>query len=103
MMSTNHAIALDTVVMQEDSLLSAAMDDELVMMSLEKGAYYGMDAIASRIWELIEVPRSVAELCDLLRTEFDVELHVCQRDVIAFLQDVKDHEIIRIVAGPAES
>jgi len=38
---------------RDDTLLSAVIDGEVVLMSVEKGRYYALDAIASDIWELL--------------------------------------------------
>ena len=43
------AISLDTIVKRSDDFITSTIDDELVMMSLEKGIYYGLDAIGSHI------------------------------------------------------
>jgi hypothetical protein len=78
-------IQLDTTITQAQDLLSNNLDDEIVMMNIEKGAYYGLDAIASHIWTLIETPISVSDLCDALLPSFDVDLETCRQDVLAFL------------------
>ena len=72
-MSRKDPIGRGTVVAQIEELVSSDLDGETVMMSIENGKYYGMDAIGSRVWALIKQPCSVSELCDILLTEFNVD------------------------------
>ena len=100
-MTTPHAIALTTTVARSDELVCAMMDNEVVMMSLEQGAYFGLDAIGSRIWELLEHPMTVSELCRQLLASYAVDVETCHQDTLDFLQDLYAAEIITIVDTPA--
>ena len=100
-MSGKNPIGPDTVVAQIEELVSSDLDGETVMMSVENGKYYGMDAIGSRVWALIKQPRSVAELCDILLTEFNVDRERCEKDVLIFLNKLAEDKLIRIVHGSA--
>ena len=101
-MDNQHTIQLNTVVAQKEEMLTSDLGEETVMMSIEKGAYYGLDSIGSRIWVLIEMPRMVSSLCDTLLAEYDVESEMCQQHVLAFLNDLHAHEIIEIVDAAVE-
>ena len=90
-------IGITTTITHSDSQVSADMDGEVVMMSVEKGNYYGFDAIASRIWALIEEPMTVNALCDALVQEFDVDSETCVHDVLPFLQDLQQQDLIKVV------
>ena len=45
---------------------------DTVMFSIEQGEYYGLNAIGTRIWHLLEKEMSVQEICTILRSEYDV-------------------------------
>lgn len=66
-------------------LIGATIDDELVMMSVEHGQYYGLGGVGPRVWELIEEPRSFDELIDRILEEFEVTREVCEKDMVEFL------------------
>ena len=68
--------------------LSARVGDELVMMSAESGYYIGLTEVGARIWELIEAPMELEDLCARLQREFDVSPDVCRTEVRAFLDDL---------------
>jgi Coenzyme PQQ synthesis protein D (PqqD) len=98
-MSTDPTINLDTIITQGAGLVSSQIDGEIVMMSVGNEQYYGLDAVGSRIWELIAQPRSVSSVCETLRSEFQVDRDTCQRDVLNFMERLYAEKIIRIVAA----
>lgn len=79
-------IGLDTNVIQASGLVAADMDGEKVMLNIEKGKYFGLNSIGSRIWELIEHPLVVREMVSALLKEYDVDEVTCQQEVLAFLR-----------------
>jgi len=95
-------ISLKSVVVQVVDLVSSSLDDETVMMSVNSGKYYGLDEIGSRIWELIEEPRSVSDLCDILFGEFEVDRKQCEKDVLDFLNELAKKNLLRVIDGEVE-
>lgn len=70
-------------------LIGATIDDELVMMSVEHGQYYGLGGVGPRVWELLEQPRLLEQLVDRILDEFEVERRVCEADMIQFLEQME--------------
>ena len=90
-------IQLKTIIVQTTGLIAADMDGEKAMMSVEKGKYYGLNAIGSSIWELIDKPVTVQKVIEELLKEYDVEENRCQSDVCIFLNKMYDEGLISIV------
>ena len=87
------SIDLQTIVRRSDELLSSDLDNETVMMDIERGDYYGLDDIGSRIWALAENPISIADICSELGEEFDVDADTCAADVMPFIQKMLEHKV----------
>jgi len=100
-MSGKNIISMNNVVARSEELVSSDLDGETVLMSVQNGKYYGLDEIGSRIWSLIEQPRFVSELCDILLGEFDVEREQCERDVSAFLNKLAEDDLMKVVDAAA--
>ena len=66
------------------------------MMSIEKGAYFGLNPIATRIWDLIEQPRSIAELIEIITAEYEVTDEQCAADVQEFSADMIERGIAQL-------
>ena len=96
------SVTLDCVVERNPEIIFTDLDDTIVMMDADKGTYYELDPVGSRIWSLLENAASVTQLCDGLVEEYDVTPGVCRRDVLAFLEQAGALEVIAVRA-PAES
>lgn len=91
------AVTLGTVVGRNESLMAAEVGSDLVMLHLEKNAYYDTDAIGADIWRRLEPPVDVRALCAGLVQSYDVEPSTCEADVLAFLNEAYQEGLIRIV------
>ena len=87
----------DTTLLQRNpELLAADMDGELVMMSIENGAYYGLGGVGAAIWAMLEQPTSIEALVQAICKEYAVDAAVCRRDVLAFADDLVRNGAARI-------
>lgn len=81
-------LPLHTQITRHPDMLSAEIGGEAVMMSIENGAYFGLNPVATRIWDLIEQPKAVSELVQSITEEFDVNNTQCEADVQEFVADM---------------
>lgn len=81
---------------RSSDIVEADIDGEKVMMDIESGHYYGLDVVASRIWQLLEQPLSLNVLVDTLTSEFDVSPEKCREDIEPFLNDMLENNIISL-------
>ena len=95
--TTPSVITLDTTVAQSETLVSADIGEEVVMLHLENNAYYDTDPIGTDIWHRLAQPVAVHVLCAALVQAYDVDVETCQADVLAFLNDAYKEGVIRIV------
>ena len=84
------------IVQRQGDWLSAKVGDELVMMSAAKGNYVGLSEVGARIWEIIETPAPVEDICARLLTEFEVSPEVCRTEVEAFLNELQAHGAVAL-------
>ena len=73
---------------RKPDLIGASVDDEMVMMSVDNGQYYGLSGIAPRVWELLETPHTFDQLVDRILEEFKVDRTVCEADMSGFLKEM---------------
>jgi hypothetical protein len=89
------------MVRKQGDWLAAKVGEELVMMSAEKGNYLGLSEVGTRIWELIETPRTIEDVCAQLTAEFDVTPEVCRAELEDFLKELEKHGAIALDPPPA--
>jgi hypothetical protein len=68
---------------------------EAVVLNLDTGVYYGLDPVGTRVWRLLQQPRTVAELRDFIVDEFDVVPDRCEADLRPFLASLQSHGLVR--------
>jgi hypothetical protein len=95
--SPSPVIGPSTVVARNEEPVSVEVDDTVVMMSIEQGMYFGLEGVGPRIWALLEEPRSVSAVCEALTEEFDIDAASCLREVLAFLEELSDAQLVRVM------
>lgn len=90
-------IDLHTIVRRNPEMVTSKIDNEIVMMSIEKGEYYGLDETGTYIWEMIETPVTVENLIQNLMNEFEVEMEQCQNDTLEFLKDLYGKGLLIVI------
>lgn len=76
-------------------VLSSKIDEEIVLMSIEAGYYFGLEPVGSRIWEILsEKPATFDELVTQLMEEYDVDVETCQNDVKSFIDDMVSKKLL---------
>jgi len=69
---------------------------ETVLLDLESGTYFGLNAVGSFIWALIEKePRSLASLAEAVAADFDVTRDEALRDITALAQSLAEHGLLK--------
>jgi len=85
-----------SLLARNPDLVAAVMDGDIVMMSIERGLYFGISGVGTRIWALLEIPMSVEDLVRIIRSEYEIDEVTCQTDLLAFAQDLVGNGIVQI-------
>jgi hypothetical protein len=85
-----------TAISRSPSVLTAEVDGEVVMMSIEQGRYFGLDDIGSDIWKRLDTPCSFAELIDRLASDYDADQATIAADVCDLLSRMAEQDVVRL-------
>jgi hypothetical protein len=91
------SLSAHTVIVASSQQVSCPLGDESAILNLKNSVYYGMNAVGARVWNLLQQPRSVSDLRDVLLDEYEVEKELCERDLIALLQKMHGEGLIEVV------
>ena len=97
-MTDKKTVSLTSTVCRSEELLTAEIDNELVLMAVQVGNYYGLDVIAADIWRRLENPVAVAKLCEELVNEYDADSETINRDVLTLLEKLEKESLIQITS-----
>lgn len=88
----------ESIIERSKEVIASEVENELVMMSLENGKYYGIDSIGGDIWKMVETPKTFGKICEELMKTYAVDESTCEQDVIAFLNQLKEQSLITVNA-----
>lgn len=86
----------EATVIRNASVLAAEIGGELVLMSVSQWHYFGLNSVASDIWERLASPVRVETLCETLSAEYDGDIKVIRQDVIELLSKLASRELIEV-------
>jgi hypothetical protein len=90
-------MSVNTTVVATTSQVSCVVGGEVLLLGIEHGQYYGLRGTGALLWDLIQSPRQVGELCAAVRARYDVGEAQCAADVQAFLSDLLSHGLATVV------
>ena len=93
-----NAISLDNLtVTVPDHVLYQEVDGELVLLDLENGNYYGLNAVGARFWTLAqEHGGQTGRILEALLEEFDVSREQIHEDMSGFLTELERRGLVTI-------
>lgn len=86
----------ESVVCWSSAPIATEVNDEVVLMSLDRDRCYGLGSTGSDIWRRLREPIRVAELWAQLALEYDSAPGQIEADVLATLQQMADEGLIDI-------
>jgi hypothetical protein len=70
-----------------------------VILNLNSGVYFGLNPVGARVWELLQEPRTVADVCATVRGEFDVEPERCERELMDLLEQMRTEGLVDVASA----
>lgn len=93
---TPRDISDSTTIVAAHDLLAGEFGEELIVLSLRDGVYYGLEDVGARIWKLLQEPITMAAICDTLASEYDIARAHCEQDVRALLGELAAKGLVEI-------
>lgn len=81
--------------MSEDALFQE-IGGEAVILDLASSTYFGLDAVGTRLWQLLQETQDMEAVYKILMQEFEVERSRLEPDIEMFLQQLLDAGLIRL-------
>ena len=82
---------------QNKEVIQSKIGDEVVMLDVESGYYFGLNSVASVIWDLMKEKINLNSMVESLMQEYDIDKETCEADTLELLEKMIEKKIIRIV------
>ena len=73
-----------------------SVEEEVVILSLKNGVYYGLNPVGAFIWNLIQKPKTLEEVRDAVLQEFDVNEEECMKDLNELIGELLKKNLIEV-------
>ncbi|KAB8321241.1 PqqD family protein [Tolypothrix campylonemoides VB511288] len=91
-----YEISESSIVVAAREQISSDLGGEAVILNLKSGVYHGLNEAGALIWNLIQQPKFVKDIKQVLLQEYEVEPDICINDLLALLDNLKDAELIEV-------
>ncbi len=79
-------VALDSIVAPSDDAVFRELEGESVLLNLETGMYYGLDAVGTRAWQLAASGGPLRAVHGALVQEYDAAPEVIEQDLLSLAE-----------------
>ncbi|BAY87293.1 hypothetical protein NIES267_68140 [Calothrix parasitica NIES-267] len=89
-------ITESSIVVATEDQISSDLGGESVILNMTTGVYHGLNEVGARVWDLIEKPKAVKDIKQVLLEEYEVEADVCTDDLFSLLNELKTAGLIKV-------
>lgn len=90
-------LSADSVVRAVDSQVSSRLGDEVAILELDQGVYFGLNDTGRFLWDLMQTPVRVNEMHAALVEEYEVDADTAEKDLLRVLGELCDAGLIEHV------
>jgi hypothetical protein len=95
-MSSQQQLSADCIIERSSDVIAAEVDQDLVMVSIDNGFYYGTSNVGRKIWESIEKPKKIEDLIGELTARYDVDPTVCKEQTLSFIEQLLAENLVKV-------
>ena len=96
------SVSPNSIVRPAPEVVFQWLEEEVVLLNLDSGMYYGLEPVGARIWKLIENPQSLATVIAQVEREFDVEHSRVESDVLGLVGELQKSGLVTVENPPEE-
>ncbi len=90
-------LTLTSNISRNPDVAFTQIDDDLVMMGPKDSFFYGVNAVGTEIWTLLEFnTMSLSEICELIQHDFEVTEAQCIEDTMQFVKAMVEQNMLVI-------
>lgn len=90
------SVDLPSKVSVPDDVVWQTVDGEVVLFAVTAERYYGLDAVGSRMWEVLQDHPAPSDACERLCAMFDVEEERLRGDLAGLIARLADAGMLHV-------
>jgi hypothetical protein len=81
-------VTLDSRVRLVSDVFARQFDDEVVLVHLRRGDYFGLDAVGARVWSGLVEGQTIREVARAMVTEYAVDASILEADLTHLVEEL---------------
>ena len=70
------------------------LGDEIVILDVAAGLYFGLDGVGARAWTLLAAGRTAGEVADAILAEFETTRETVEADLAALIHELVERRLL---------
>jgi len=83
-----------TCVFRKEQILAQEVAGTVVLLTLDTGQYYALEAVGARAWELCDGSRTLAAIAARIAREYDAPIGRIEQDLIELFTELTDENLV---------
>lgn len=94
--SENNPQLDDLTFYRHEDKLSTELDQETVILDMDSGIYSQLNAVGTTVWNILAKPASLSFIIEKVVSTYEVKEEECREDILKFLRDLADNQLITV-------
>ena len=79
-----------------DTVFAQEVDGEMVLLDMNSENYFGLDEVGTSIWQAMQEKENLKEVFEVLLEQYEVEEDVLKKDLVAFVEKLKESGLVKV-------
>jgi hypothetical protein len=89
-------VTLDSVVKIADDVIFQELEGEAVLLNMQSEIYFGLDAMGTRIWELLKTHGRIQMVSEALLNEYEVGEEELRKHLCEFIDKLHTKGLVEV-------
>lgn len=97
----NKSLSLTSRIQRRADVLFSPIDRDILALDEISGRCYSLNEVSGQIWQWLETPQLISDLCARLLEIYEVDGDICAREVLAVLEGLKEVGLVEVITDAA--
>ena len=97
MFARDAAMDQETRYSRNDDMLFGQSGSDTFMLNVPTGVYFALNETATRVWQILDQPRTEADIVSALVAEYRIDAGQCQVEIGPFLAELVKRNVLRTI------
>jgi hypothetical protein len=85
-----------TMLLVTEDIASTGVEDEIVLLNVATGRYYGLQGVGGVIWGFVQDGATLGHVCDRIVDEYDVARETAWEDIVAICEHMLEAGLVTV-------